>query len=153
MKQETEIAAEGEVKPERACAWCGADISHKRRHAKWCSSLCASKADYAKHRTRRRQEQNQRKRIAAGWHPLEYRSCKHCGSVFDAAHARQIYCGGSCRSAAKRLRNLARCREKVLIYAKENRQAISEKERPRRRKRAAERALSLLIFPIEAPEG
>ena len=169
-------------KPERACAWCGADISHRRWSAKFCSSRCK---DFGRYESRH-------------GHPpgpfSEDRRCEVCGSAFTARTATRRYCDPECRGIAQREmgreENTKRARryreqfpERYREYDKNRRAAdpemyrardraryrenLDEKRRQarerynvdpgqsvdacreRRRRRAAEAALSMLILPIE----
>ena len=139
------------INTKRACAWCGADISHRGSKAKFCDNRnnCAAAFYYKRDRQKIRVRQNARKRAIAGYPPLEGRECRNCGVRFDALHARQIYCVQSCREKASRRRGIDHHRKRVLDYAKKNRSRISTDERERRRRRAAEAAISMLILPIE----
>lgn len=85
-------------KPERACAWCRADISHRALVAKFCGSTC------------REREKSFRKAIASGHWPREKQgprppaTCPECGVVFEQVDPRQVFCerNGSCHQKAWR---------------------------------------------------
>ena len=122
---------------ERKCQWCGADISHKQKGAKWCSKQCASNADYHKHRDKRRAQQNNRRRELRGLPSLIGRACMHCGESFNAVHARQVYCSPSCRNKAKYHRAFAKDPEKIRAkqaqWRRENAQHRSDYMKARRK--------------------
>ena len=69
--------------PERTCAVCDEDISHKRSHARYCSRRC-----YDKDHPRARQ--------AALSVALGQRRCGWCDKTFTARPDRRKYCSQSC---------------------------------------------------------
>lgn len=162
-------------KPRRACAWCGADISHRRWSAKTCDLTCKEKL-----RHRRRYPDSKPFR--------EHRTCDVCGIGFVAKTSTRRFCGADCRYAhwleADREGNTLRARmyrqespDRYRRYEKMRRDRDGEKlrkqgrdryekmkkQRPeeykemlrtqgeRERRRNAERALSLLILPMQTP--
>jgi hypothetical protein len=137
-------------KPKRACKWCSKDISHRGGKAKWCEDRsCYTSAYYAANRQSIRGIQNQRKRKAGGYDPLDGRFCAICSVRFNATHARQVNCTPECRSKGTRDRNIEHYRAKALSYQKENRFLITENERVRRRQRSASASLSAILLPLD----
>lgn len=91
-------------KPERACAWCGGDISHRHWRVKFCGDMC------------REREKTFRRALTNGHWPKEMQgprnpvSCPECGLVFEQTDPRQVFCerNGPCHQKAWRRTGRAR---------------------------------------------
>lgn len=160
-------------KPERACAWCGADISQRHHAARFCGKACFGKARW------------QAEKVRVG--PV-ISNCKVCGAEFKKVRS-AVTCSQECsderhkatsrrwrkdhpkRSAeitrnwrkknherAKKLKNKnyasdpERHRSYYKKWREENLKEQRARERSVHRHRAAEQALALLIMPIENQE-
>jgi len=146
---------------ERKCAWCGADISHRKLNAKFCGNVCKEAARLPRKRaaTRRR------------WPPMQGRSCKGCGDLFSASEIKQLFCSISCRTkhnnkikvrdhrrdylkaiSVDRNGYFKRASERAQKWRERDPEYAKSKDREWQRKRAAAAAISLLIMPIEHSE-
>lgn len=118
-------------RPERKCAWCGADISHRHPNAKFCDEGCMlrnryggpipgdtieclnCKKPFVKQKNERhcskgcREAHRQLRKYGQGKSfngPPAPRPCAYCGSSFSSFDKKQIYCrrGGTCAQRAYR---------------------------------------------------
>lgn len=104
---------------ERVCAWCGADISHRKWSAKTCDNICKEKL---RHRLRRPDSK-----------PFcEERKCEVCGATYNALTATRRYCGKACRQAAQLEMGRAENAERAKKYRAANPEKYREMDRKRR---------------------
>ena len=91
-------------KAERACAWCGADISHMHCNAVNCSADCRE----AKKQFNRSGKMRHWSKSKYGPRPVAI--CPECNSRFEQRDPRQIFCirNGSCQQKAWRRTDHAR---------------------------------------------
>ena len=166
-------------KPARRCVWCGVDVSHRNRRAAYCSNLCKKRSyrDAARIREKTCHMCGQVFRIndPRGWkksvcssdcwkawdrlkHAKRYQrplslmgpllplDCQVCGGHFISWNGRAGYCSTSCKQMAWR------SSDKGTAYLA--RFAETGWSLEWRRRRAAERALALLLMPVhQTPEA
>ena len=93
------------------CAFCGKELpAGTRRHCRYCSSSCRSKASYHRNITKRRLSARERYHQLLGKEKPAPQtvSCPICCNLFLQRRTNQIYCSTLCRRAAynARRRNL-----------------------------------------------
>ena len=71
-------------KAERLCAWCGADITHRRADAKWCKPACREKS-----------------RCLDRYPDRGHVSCSVCGTIIKQPKKGRpkLFCGVPCKEA------------------------------------------------------
>lgn len=83
----------------RKCRHCGDLFTPQRATAKYCSTSCRVSAFRTRHKGRRR---------AQPIPVIVASSCAHCGATFTTRAGRgQVYCSGTCKTLAYRLRRSA----------------------------------------------
>lgn len=136
---------------ERSCARCGASMFHRRRSAAYCCERCrklAEKSRWKKRFRKRRQWVGQVKR------------CPSCEEEFRQLNPQHSFCSRECRTRVMRSTYDQNYRktpkgkdsEKRKDLKKRNNDPVGYRIRKREqeRKRMAERALSILLLPVQS---
>lgn len=137
---------------ERRCAWCGADISHRRPNAITCSDEC-------RERKKRFNRCGQSLRFNG---PPSPRACAFCGAKFSAFYKNQKYCepNGACarkayrRSPSRRAylsRPLTKASNRASVRKYESSPKGRQTRTERYRRHAAQAALATILLPTHKP--
>jgi hypothetical protein len=98
----------------RHCVVCGVDISHKRRHARFCGSTCRG--------------------LELRGEPYDPPgNCETCGALL--ATTRGSYCSDACRARARRGRNGSGDRSKTLLAGSAGQMGDQPQDGPLRARR------------------
>lgn len=112
------------------CAFCGKELpAGTRRHCRYCSATCRSKASYHRNVDKRRGlARNRYRRV------LKTVTCPHCGEEFLQQRTDQTYCSKKCRNKAYKKRHRkepARAKPTVTALVKPKKSKLVTKGKPR----------------------